>query len=118
MPLGIPPRRLFFWCQKIEHQQKDFMNVRIAKKVVGTVGPMMQGLENRVMLSGNVTASVVSGFLVLKGDAASNEIVMTRTGVTASQIKISSGSSATTINGAAGPLVLGGVRGLKIQLGA
>jgi ice-binding like protein len=98
------------------HQQKDFMNVRIAKKVVGTVGPMMQGLEGRVMLSGNVTASVVSGSLVLKGDAAANDIVMTRSGLTATQIRISSGSSATTINGAAGPLVLSGVRGLKVQL--
>src|SRR5947207_12113950 len=94
------------------------MKERIAKNVVRANGRMMDNLEGRVMLSGNVTASVVSGNLVLKGDTASNEIVMTRTGVTASQIKISSGSSATTINGAAGPLVLGGVRGLKIQLGA
>ena len=89
---------------------------RIAKNVVGSVRATMDGLESRVMLSGNVTASVVSGNLVLKGDAAANEIVMTRSGLTASQIKISSGSSATTINGAAGPLVLSGVRGLKVQL--
>jgi hypothetical protein len=91
------------------------MTVRIAKNAA-SMPVTMDGLEGRVLLSGNVTASVASGILVMKGDAAANEIVMTRSGLSANQIRISSGSSATTINGAAGPLVLDGVRGLKVQL--
>src|SRR5687767_4654208 len=93
------------------------MTVRNSKNVEKTFPTMMDTLEGRVMLSGNVTATVVSGNLVIRGDAAANSIVMNHSGLGRNQVRIS-GLDATTINGAAGPLVIGGVRGLNSKMGA
>lgn len=70
------------------------------------------------MLSGNVTASVVEGRLSIHGDAAGNAIVLDHVGLGKNQVRITSGKSATTINGGAAAVVLGGVKALQVELGA
>src|SRR5207237_910140 len=53
-------------------------------------------LENRYMLSGNVTVSVAKGNLVIKGDNADNQITITSTTIT--------GNGGTTVNGVLTPV--------------
>jgi hypothetical protein len=92
------------------------MNKRILKDAVGSVRYSLDNLERRVMLSANVSATVVGGILTIVGGAAANAIVMDQTGLTATRVRIS-GTSGTTINGQPGPLVLSGVSGLRVGLG-
>src|SRR4051812_30111689 len=89
------------------------MKERIAQ-TVGAFPTMMDNLESRVMLSGNVVVSVVSGNLVVRGDASANSIVLNNAGT--NKVRIT-GADATTINGAAGPVVMSRVRGLNLTLG-
>src|SRR5215212_9218550 len=93
------------------------MNDRFGHNVKKTFPTMMDRLEGRVMLSGNVLASVVSGNLVVNGDASANSIVMEHGGLGKNQVRIS-GANGTTINGASAPVVFSGVRGLKLKLGS
>lgn len=83
-------------------------------QTVGSFPTMMDNLESRVMLSGNVAVSVVSGNLVVRGDASANSIVLNNAGK--NKVRIT-GANATTINGAAGPVVMSAVRGLSLKLG-
>jgi hypothetical protein len=62
-----------------------------------------------MLLSGNVAVSVLEGSLVVKGDHAGNSIIVDQVGLTSQQFRITSGLSATTINGGASPLVFSGV---------
>src|SRR5689334_10446014 len=64
----------------------------------------MERLESRVVLDGNVHAFVSGGNLHIAGDSAANDIVITQTGN--NTYEIDSGTSATTINGGAGPVTL------------
>ena len=85
------------------------------EQTVGSFPTMMDNLESRVMLSGNVVVSVVSGNLVVRGDASANSIVLNNAGK--NKVRVS-GADATTINGAAGPVVMSRVRGLNLTLGS
>jgi len=77
----------------------------------------LEVLEPRTMLSGNVTAAVVGGSLVIGGDAAANDIVLDQSGLTSDQVRISSGANATSINNQSDPIVLNSVTGnLQIKL--
>jgi hypothetical protein len=89
------------------------MKQRIGQ-TVGSFPTMMDNLESRVMLSGNVAVSVVSGNLVVRGDASANSIVMNNAGK--NKVRIA-GANATTINGAAGLLIMSAVHGLSLKLG-
>jgi hypothetical protein len=64
-------------------------------------------LERRDMMAGNVTASVAGGDLVIKGDSASNGVVVTRVDATTYEVRgIMTGGSDTRINGVTGNRVL------------
>src|SRR6476469_9594866 len=112
MPKGVPPRRLSL-CPKSAHGAVTCMQNRIGQ-TVGSFPTMMDNLESRVMLSGNVAVSVVSGSLVVRGDASANSIILTNAGK--NKVRVA-GADATTINGAAGPVVMSRVRGLNLKLG-
>ena len=71
--------------------------------------PCIESLESRLLLSGNVTVSVVAGTLYLTGDNLSNDIVVQATNH--DQFQVASGASPTTINNAAGPLTVSNVTG-------
>lgn len=72
-----------------------------------TIG-IAECLESRTLLSGNVTAAIDAGSLVIWGDDVANDIVVDQLDVLAGQVRVSSGGNATTINGLAGPVVLDG----------
>jgi len=78
----------------------------------------MECLESRLLLSGNVLASVAHGVLSIVGDAAANDIVVTA-GASSGQVVVASGAgNATQINGQAAPVTLQGVTGnVQIKLG-
>src|SRR4051795_6630940 len=84
------------------------------EQTVGSFPTMMDNLESRVMLSGNVAVSVVSGNLVVRGDASANSIVLNNAGK--NKVRIT-GANATTINGAAGPVIMSAVHGLNLKMG-
>ena len=80
--------------------------------------PSFEALEHRVLLSGDVLASVVHGNLNIRGDLLGNNLVVTP-GVNAGEVVITSGADATTINGLSGPITLHGVTGnVDIRMGA
>jgi len=83
-------------------------------QTVGSFPTMMDNLESRVMLSGNVAVSVVSGNLVVRGDASANSIILNNAG--RNRVRVS-GADGTTIGGAAGPLTMSGVHGLSLKMG-
>ena len=88
------------------------MKERITQ-TVGSFPTMMDNLESRVMLSGNVAVSVVSGNLIVRGDASANSIVLNNAG--RNKVRVA-GADGTTINGAAGPVVMSRVHGLSLKL--
>jgi len=71
-----------------------------------------------MLLSGNVAVSVLEGSLVVTGDHAGNSIIVDQVGLGSQQFRITSGASATTINGGAGPLVFSGVtKDVRFKMG-
>src|SRR5262245_48818994 len=76
----------------------------------------VEGLETRDLMAGDVTAEVVGGSLIIKGDAQANDIVITEP--TPGSFQIATGAtSTTTINGGAGPVTLNNVtKDVKINL--
>src|ERR1043165_5644908 len=76
----------------------------------------MERLESRVVLDGNVHAFVSGGNLHITGDSSDNDIVITQTG--ANTFQIDSGTSATTINGGAGPVTLTAKHNAILNMGA
>jgi VCBS repeat-containing protein len=68
----------------------------------------LERLESRVVLDGNVHAFVSGGNLHIDGDSQNNAITITQSAT--GSFTITSGISATTINGQAGPVTLDGVR--------
>lgn len=82
--------------------------MKVYRRTRRSARPIMESLEGRQLLSGDLTASVAGGHLVLLGDAEANEVVLTA-GANAGEVVITSGASATTINGEDGPATLTGV---------
>lgn len=77
-------------------------------------------LEDKVLLAGDVTASVVEGTLLIRGDEASNGIVVTSGDAPGEYVVagINAGERPTSVNGALGRVHLNGVRhGIGIGLG-
>ena len=84
----------------------------------GRVALKLEPLEQRMLLSGNVVVSVFHGDLLVKGDNAGNSIVLDQSGLATGQIRVTSGASVTTINGAAGPTVFSGVtKDVRFEMG-
>jgi hypothetical protein len=69
--------------------------------------PRMDRLERRLVLSGNVTAVVNGGSLLLTGDAQDNTVVLEQS--TPGSFIVSGGFSDTTINGGTDPVPVSGV---------
>ena len=63
---------------------------------------LFEALEPRLLLAGDVTATVVGGSLYIVGDAAANDIIIDQTGLASDEFMISSGTDVTTINGLPG----------------
>src|SRR3990172_7867115 len=81
----------------------------------------VEPLEPRQLLAGNITAQVVSGNLVITGDALGNDIKIDQSGLLPDQFRVSSGASATAINGLGAPVVFSGILGgllIDLQDGA
>ncbi len=79
--------------------------------------PEFDGLESRLLLSGNVTASVVAGTLYLTGDSSGNTVTVKNTAP--GEFLITAGSDGTQINGGAGPATVTGVTGdISASMGA
>lgn len=74
----------------------------------------MEGLEQRAMLAGNVTAVVRSNTLFIVGDGADNSVSIQQTGIN----RFSISGSGTNINGRASAFVAANVRNLDINLRA
>src|SRR5690349_12738266 len=78
--------------------------------------PFLESLETRQVLSGDVTASLDSGALIITGDDLSNNVVISA-GAGEGEITISGGkiagqaASETTVNGELAPLTLAGFSG-------
>jgi hypothetical protein len=98
--------------------ENESMKNRITKNLVTSSRPMFDRLESRVLLSGNVTASVRGGNLIISGDSSANAIVMDQVGLNANQVRVSSGANATTINGSANSVIFSSVKDVRIALNA
>ena len=72
----------------------------------------VEGLEQRAMLAGNVTAAVRSGTLFIGGDSADNSVIIQQTGVNRFTVT----GAGTTINGSAAPFIALSVRNLDVDL--
>jgi hypothetical protein len=79
--------------------------------------PFLEALESRILLSGNVAATVTGGVLTLTGDAANNVITLTRVG---DQVTITPDAATKINNGTAGAGVdvLSVTGSIKINMGA
>jgi hypothetical protein len=69
----------------------------------------LERLEDRTLLSGNVTATVTAGNLLLVGDAKANQILIQST--SGGALQVSSLDGTTTINGGSGPFTSTSVTG-------
>ena len=71
---------------------------------------LLEPLEARLLLAGDVAAAVINGHLVLTGDHRANEIIIDQTGLAANEFRIRSGADATTVNGE-NEVIVAGVTG-------
>jgi len=78
---------------------------------------MMEGLESRLFLAGDVSAVVRGGTLRIVGDAADNAIYIDADGLAAGQIRITSIDEDTRINGQSSVVLAGVTRGLDVRVG-
>ena len=97
-----------------------FVSISTTKKLkqaTASAGLPIEALENRLLLSGNVQASVTAdGILRIRGDAGANIIALDQTLLNAGQVRIS--GTDTTINGQTAPVVLSGVTSkVSVKLG-
>ena len=78
----------------------------------------LEGLEQRAMLAGNVTAAVRGGTLFVRGNGEDNAVVIQQTGANRFTV-VGAAASDTTINGRAEgtAFVANGVRNFDIDLG-
>ena len=76
----------------------------------------IERLEDRTLLAGNVTASVIGGNLVIRGDELENRLTIDQVGLTSNEFRVK-GDSFTFVNGDTAPVVVSGVTGdVKILL--
>jgi len=102
----------------LRHLGRNIFSKHDIKREQAPAGPSFEAFEPRILLSGDVMASVVHGNLNIRGDIAANAIVLDQTGLAADQVRIS-GAGGTTINSLAGPVVLSGItRNVDIRMGA
>ncbi len=77
----------------------------------------LETLEPRLLLAGGVTAAVIGGNLIVRGNRAGNQIVIGQAGLADGQFRIT-GEDGTTVNGLAGVVVVDGVTGaVRVKLG-
>ena len=88
-----------FW-QRARSQRRRRLQMSVQSREV-------ELLEDRSLLTGNVSATVIAGSLVLKGDNSSNQVVVSSGGTTGT-VRIT-GLASTRINGSTSPLVLKGL---------
>lgn len=80
---------------------------------------LIESLEGRIFLSGNVTAKIVNGHLYLFGDSAANAVEIRGELLDAKSLMITPGDDDTTINGLAEPAFFSGFPGhVIVRLGA
>ncbi len=85
-----------------------------AAKTLSRLTPLLEQLETRTALAGNVTAAVLGGNLVVNGDNQGADIAISQPSVG----KITLTGDGTSINGSAGPVTFSGVtRDLRINFG-
>ncbi len=77
---------------------------------------LLETLEPRLALAGNVSVGVAGGNLSITGDAANNQITIQATGV-AGQFVVTGQDVSTTVNGAASATVSGVTGGATIVMG-
>jgi hypothetical protein len=78
----------------------------------------LEALEPRTLLSGNVTAVVTGGNLVITGDALDNHIAIDQAGLNPGEFRVDTGGNVTTINGTPGAKVVTGVtKDVRITFG-
>ncbi len=84
---------------------------RAARDSAANRWSLMESLEPRQLLSGNVFALVAAGNLFVVGDAVDNDIILSP-GALAGQVQIASGATtATTVDHSTTPVTLAGVTG-------
>jgi len=76
----------------------------------------LEVLEERIAPAGGVTAFVSHGTLVITGDALGNDIVIDDAGLAATELRISSGLDATTVNGGAEDVLQGVTGGIVLKM--
>ncbi len=77
----------------------------------------IERLEDRMLLAGNVTTSVIGGNLIIRGDELDNRLTIDQVGLTSHEFRVK-GESFTYVNGDTAPLVVSGItRDVKILLG-
>ena len=74
---------------------------------------ILEKLQDRLVMAGNVSAVIDSGYLVLRGDDAANEVSIER--VSGNQVRVS-GTNNTTINGLTQPALLRVQKGFDLQM--
>jgi len=108
--LGRPLKRSF--------QPMFGLGIRVplisAAKTLSRLTPLLEQLETRTALAGNVTAAVLGGNLVVTSDNQGADIAISQPRVG----KITLTGDGTSINGSAGPVTFSGVtRDLRINFG-
>lgn len=78
--------------------------------------PQVEPLEARLLMSGDVSVGVSRGTLVIRGDSASNHIVIDQAGLAEGQFRIT-GQDGTKINGQDDLIVSSVTRDVKVRLG-
>jgi hypothetical protein len=78
---------------------------------------IIEGLEARALLSGNVTAVVVGGDLVISGDGARNRIVVNGLGLAAGEVRVQTADESTTVNGGELEIFTGVTGDVRVTLG-
>jgi hypothetical protein len=82
----------------------------------GRNGILLESLEDRRLLAGDVSASVRHDTLIVTGDDAGNSFVITRQADDRTSFRVTP-TDGTTINGSTAPLVFAGVsRGMSIEM--
>ena len=74
---------------------------------------LLEGLQSRLLMAGDVSAVIDNGYLVVRGDDAANEITIQ--GIGGNQIQVT-GATGTTINGLTQPAILRLRKGVDIDM--
>ena len=111
---GILTRR-FLLKRALQHLGRNALPAYRIQCENAETRSLTEALEPRLFLSGSVSASVVGGRLVIRGDNAANAIVLDQAGLGAGQMRIS-GTGGTAINQQTGAMIVSGVtRGTSWQ---